>query len=142
MIFDEKIWGPQYWFVLMTIAMSYPEFPNDVTKRKYYDLIQNFPLFLPSMEMSKKFSEILDKHPVSPYLGNRDSFIRWVYFIHNKINVYLGKDEISFASAMEKYLANYFPRQISLSEKFHIQKKYIVFGFLILFFVFILYYSD
>ena len=138
MIFDENVWGPHYWFVLMTIAMSYPEFPNEVTRRKYYDLIQNFPLFLPKVEMTKKFSEILDKHPVSPYLVNRDSFIRWVYFIHNKVNVYLGKEEISFSLAMEQYLANYLPRQIALSDKFHIQKKYILFAFLILFFVFIL----
>ena len=29
-----KIWGPYYWFVLMTIAVSYPITPNDITKKK------------------------------------------------------------------------------------------------------------
>jgi len=142
MKFDTNVWGPQYWFVLMTIAMNYPEFPNEVTRRKYYDLIQNFPLFLPDIEMTKKFSEILDKHPVTPYLSNRDSFIRWVYFVHNKVNVHLGKEEISFSLAMEQYLAHYLPRQIALSEKFHIHKRYILLFFLAVFFMFILYYSD
>ena len=44
MNFDPNIWGPHYWFFLHTIAESYPLHPNSVTKKKYYDSIQNFPL--------------------------------------------------------------------------------------------------
>ena len=29
-----EVWAPHYWFVLMTIALSYPLNPNDVTKKK------------------------------------------------------------------------------------------------------------
>ena len=39
---DPKIWGPKYWFVLHTIALTYPDTPNSVTKKKYYDLITKF----------------------------------------------------------------------------------------------------
>ena len=35
---DPTIWGPHYWFFLHTIAMTYPIRPNDVTKKKYYEL--------------------------------------------------------------------------------------------------------
>ena len=51
MVLDSKIWGPHYWFVLLTIAISYPIHPNDVTKKKYYELIQNFPLFIPNLSL-------------------------------------------------------------------------------------------
>ena len=34
MVLDSNIWGPHYWFVLLTIAISYPKYPNDVTKKK------------------------------------------------------------------------------------------------------------
>ena len=44
---DPKIWGPHYWFFLHTIAVTYPHNPNSVTKKKYYDLIQNLHIFLP-----------------------------------------------------------------------------------------------
>ena len=44
---DPNIWGPHYWFFLHTIAMSYPIHPNAVTKKKYYDFVQNIPLFIP-----------------------------------------------------------------------------------------------
>ena len=42
---DPKIWGPHYWFFLHTIAVTYPHNPNSVTKKKYYDLIQNLHIF-------------------------------------------------------------------------------------------------
>jgi hypothetical protein len=96
-------WGPHYWFVLHSVAYNYPTNPNSITKRKYYDFIQNIPLFLPDQEMGDKFSVMLDKYPVSPYLDNKDSFIRWVHFIHNKINVTLGKKEISLYESLDKY---------------------------------------
>jgi hypothetical protein len=126
----------------MTIAMTYPKYPNEVSKRKYYSFIQNLPIFIPSSEIGNKFEEVLDKYPVTPYLTNRDSFIRWVYFIHNKINYMTGKEEISYDSAIEKYLAEYRPKQISLSDKFKIQKKYILLLFLIICFFFILIWTD
>lgn len=86
MNFEPDVWGPHYWFFLHTIAHSYPETPNAVTKRKYYDLIQNMPLFIPVSDIGNKFSSLIDKYPVSPYLDSRESFIRWVHFIHNKVN--------------------------------------------------------
>ena len=142
MHYDPNIWGPHFWFFLMTIAMSYPKHPNETIKRKYYDLIQNMPIFIPSIEIGNKFSELLDKYPVTPYLTNRDSFIRWVYFIHNRINYMTGKEEISYDAAIEKYLAEYRPKQISISDKFKIQKKYILLAFLMICFFFIMYYTD
>ena len=47
MTLDSKVWGPHYWFVLQSMGLTYPLNPNAVTKKKYYDFIQNIPLFLP-----------------------------------------------------------------------------------------------
>ena len=131
MLFDPNVWGPQYWFVLHTIAHSYPLTPNSVTKRKYYDFIQNLPLFIPNSEIGSKFSELLDKYPVSPYLDNRDSFIRWMFFIHNKVNIILCKEQLLFEEANDAYYANYKPKPVYLAEKFRIQKHYIYFALIL-----------
>ena len=64
MILDQNVWGPHFWFFLHTIAISYPNFPNSVIKKKYYDFIQNIPLFIPIESMSSNFSKILNKYPV------------------------------------------------------------------------------
>jgi hypothetical protein len=94
-------WGPHFWFVLHSIAETYPLHPNAITKRKYYDTIQNFPLFLPDQKMGDRFAEMLLAYPVSPYLASRESFMRWVWFIHNKVNVHIGKPAISREEAYD-----------------------------------------
>ena len=135
--FDPQVWGPYYWFFLQTVAHTYPEIPNTVTKRKYYDFIQNLPLFIPNPEIGDKFSSLLDEFPVSPYLDSRDSFIRWVHFMHNKINKQLDKPEISLFAALDNYRAKYIPKQIKLSERYHLKFEYIVAVFTVLCFILI-----
>jgi fumarate reductase subunit C len=112
MTLDPKVWGPHYWFVLHTIAMSYPIKPNDVIKKKYYDFIQNIPLFLPIEDIGNNFSKLLDKYPVTPYLDSRQSLVRWVHFLHNKINTALNLPIMSMEQAMTAYYENYKPKEI------------------------------
>jgi hypothetical protein len=138
MQFDPSVWGPHYWFFLHTVAESYPLTPNSTTKRKYYDLIQNIPLFIPNSNIGNKFSEYLDKYPVTPYLDNRDSFVRWMHFIHNKFNVLLGKEEISLPLALEKYRAEYKPKPFILSERINM-RKHLIYSALILMLFFMIY---
>lgn len=127
---NPDIWGPHYWFFLHTIAYSYPNFPNEVTKRKYYDLIHNFPLFIPDSKMGDHFNELLINYPVSPYLCSRDSFMRWVFFIHNKINYSLGKPEIEYLESLDLYLKHYEPAPVKLHQMFRLKRKYIILGFI------------
>ena len=91
---DPNIWGPHYWFFLHTISMTYPIRPNALTKKKYYEFIQNLPLFIPVEKISTEFSKLIDEYPITPYLDNRESLIRWMHFIHNKINQKLEKPEL------------------------------------------------
>ena len=117
MSLNPDVWGPHYWFVLHTIAITYPVYPNDVTKKKYYDFIHNLPLFLPIKEIGNGFSKILDKYPVTPYLDSQASFVKWVHFIHNKINVALDKNEMTMDEAMVKYYELYKPKAVKEIEE-------------------------
>ena len=140
MTLNPEVWGPHYWFFLHTVAESYPMHPNEVSKRKYYDLIQNMPIFIPDDEMGGKFSRLLDKYPVTPYLDNRDSFVRWVHFIHNKMNVKLGKVELSLPYALEKYRDEYLPKPLILTQRVNMRRHYIhaalIIGLLLLIYYF------
>tara|TARA_B100001758_G_C18088098_1_gene441837 strand:- start:62 stop:523 length:462 start_codon:yes stop_codon:yes gene_type:complete len=110
-ILDPTVWGPHYWFMLHTIAISYPLRPNEVTRKKYYDFIQNIPLFIPIPEISNSFSKILDKYPVTPYLDSRNSFIKWMHFIHNKIRKQTGDIELTMEEALDEYKKHYIPKK-------------------------------
>jgi len=128
---DPKVWGPHYWFFLHTISMSYPIHPNGVTKKKYYDFVQNIPLFIPVESMASEFSKLLDQYPVQPYLDNKESFVRWMWFIHNKINKKLEKPQISLNDFYVKYYEEYKPINEKISEYYKIRGKLIYSGIII-----------
>ena len=109
---DPKIWGPHYWFFLHTITLTYPVTPNDVTKKKYYEFIQNLPLFIPNKDIGNNFIKMLDTYPVTPYLDSRQSFQKWMHFVHNKMNKTLGMSEISFTQSIDDYYCKYKPQKI------------------------------
>jgi hypothetical protein len=89
--------------------MTYPIRPNALTKKKYYEFIQNLPLFIPVEKISTEFSKLIDQYPITPYLDNRESLIRWMHFIHNKINQKLEKPELSLNDFYINYYNNYKP---------------------------------
>lgn len=139
---EPKIWGPKFWFFLHTISLCYPNYPNAVTKKKYYEFIQNLPLFLPIEEVASNFSKLLDKYPIQPYLDNRESFIKWVWFIHNKINEKLEKPVISLNDFYVKYYEQYKSKNVKLIEYYKIRQKIIFTSIIICICVLIYYLYD
>ena len=130
---DPNVWGPHYWFFLHTISMSYPHRPNTITKKKYYEFIQNIPMFIPIETIATYFSQLLDQYPVSPYLDSRDAFIRWMHFIHNKINQRLEKPTIPLSKFYEQYYEQYKPNDVKIREYAKIRGKLIYFAIVIFF---------
>ena len=125
MAFNPSIWGPHYWFVLQSIALCYPPRPNDVIKKKYYDFIQNLPLFIPHKKIGNDFIEILDKFPVAPYLDSRQSFLKWMNFVHNKINMKMGEPIIELSDGIQKYYDYYKPKELQNTEELRLRRKLI-----------------
>ena len=122
---DPEIWGPHYWFFLHTISMTYPKYPNAVTKKKYYEFIQNLPLFIPVENISTEFYKLIEEYPITPYLDNKESLIRWMHFIHNKINTKLEKPSIPLSKFYENYYDAYKPTNMKMMEYYKLRKKII-----------------
>lgn len=122
---NPEIWGPIYWSYLYTVALSFPDSPNDTTKRKYYDLIMNMPLFIPIPNMGNTFARFLDSYPPQPYITSKESLLKWVHFIHNKMNVFLGKPEMSYYEAMDNYYDKYKLKEVKKKEEKKSKHKYI-----------------
>ena len=132
-----NVWLPHLKFTLQTMAITYPKHPNDVSIKKYYDFIQNLPIFIPMEPIGNHFLELLDKYPVTPYLDSKDHLIRWVHFIHNIINKSLGKPTITLEEALEKYYYHYKPQEEQKKSALLFIKKY-VYAFIIMFLIILL----
>lgn len=123
-----NVWLPHLKFTLQTMAVTYPSRPNEVSRKKYYDFIQNLPVFIPLEPIGKNFLDLLDKYPVTPYLSSRMSFMKWIHFIFNKINEQLEKPVEDFYDSLEKYYDEYKPKEIRNREIIKTRKRYIQFG--------------
>lgn len=132
MTLDPAVWGPHYWFVLHTIALSYPVKPNETMRKKYYDFYQNLPMFIPIQEMGNNLSKFLDKYPVTPYLESRQSLVRWTHFIHNKINKALGKETMTLEESMTAYYEHYKPKEVKNMEERRRREKLVLVGSIVL----------
>lgn len=120
------IWFPHFWFFLYTVAHSYPDLPNAVTKRKYYDFIQNLPLFCPHVETQKIFVRILDSFPITPYLDNKDSFTYWVHTIQNKMDNEYGLAQKTLVKHLDIYYDHYLPKSYAIQQKNGLAKRNVV----------------
>lgn len=136
---DPNIWGPHYWFFLHTLSLCYPKNPSTVNKKKYYEFIQNFHLFIPVQEISSYYSKLIEKYPVTPYLDNRESFIKWVHFLHNKINEKLDKPFLSLNDFLIQYYEQYKPNNDKLLKMIKMREK-IIFICVVLFLLWTSYY--
>ena len=136
---DPEIWGPHYWFFLHTISMTYPKYPNAATKKKYYEFIQNLPLFIPVEKISTEFYNIIEEYPITPYLDNKESLIRWMHFIHNKINTKLEKPTISLGKFYENYYDAYKPTNVKMMEYYKLRQK-IIYITVVCFIIGVIYY--
>ena len=84
-------------------------------------------MFIPIENIATYFSQLLDQYPVSPYLDSRDAFIRWMHFIHNKINQRLEKPSISLSKFYEYYYEQYKPNDLKMREYYRMKNKIIYF---------------
>ena len=72
-------------------------------------------------------SKLLDEYPVLPYLDNRESLVRWMWFIHNKINQKLEKPQITLNDFYIKYYEAYKPTNVKMREYYKLREK-IIYG--------------
>ena len=70
-------------------------------------------------------SKLLDEYPITAYLDSRESFIKWMHFIHNKINEKLEKPKITLNEFYLKYYEEYKPKDIKMKEYYRWREKII-----------------
>ncbi|ANS04341.1 hypothetical protein [uncultured Mediterranean phage] len=123
MALDPRVWLPKFIFTIQTIAVHYPPQPNDVAKKKYYELVQNIPFFLPDSPLGATFTNLLDSYPVTPYLDSRSSFLVWVHLIKSHLQQTVDLPTEDFETDLHNYYDEYRPKEIIDRERNEVRKK-------------------
>ena len=100
---DPQLWGPQLWYVLHIITMTYPKEPSEYSKRAYHDFFNNLKDVLPCDICKKHYSKFIIEYPVTPHLDSRENLVKWLIQIHNFVNLELGKPVLSVEEVVALY---------------------------------------
>ena len=103
-----KVWGPPLWYFLHTISFNYPTNPTVEDQKNYYNFFFNLRYILPC----KHCRENLDKNYKDTQFSlkvfkNRKTLSKWVYNLHNYVNVMLGKKIYSSYDSIKESYENF-----------------------------------
>lgn len=126
-----SIWGPNLWFVLHTISFNYPIHPTDVDKKNYTNFLMSLQYTLPCVYCRTNFKSNLKKSNFSQkVMLNRHTFSKFIYDLHNCVNVMLEKTvSIPYEEVRDRYenfrsrCSEYEINEISKKQSINIKEK-------------------
>lgn len=96
-----QIWGPIFWSTLHIASLAYSDKPTDRQKANMKAFLESFIDVLPCPICRVHYEQNLEEMPLGDVLDSRIKLIEWVFTMHNRINVQLGKREIKFSEFVD-----------------------------------------
>ena len=102
-----RVWGPAGWVFLHCIAQNYPQEPTQEQKKDYLEFFRLISKVLPCRYCRESYQDFIDQPDTKlkeSVMKNRNTFSKWLFDVHNKVNKKLGiKDCVTFKQVTEKY---------------------------------------
>lgn len=96
-----SVWGPIFWNTMHIVSLGYSHAPTQEEKASAIAFYKSLVHMIPCPICKTHYSQFLQDIPVEKAVTNRNDLIQWVFDLHNKVNVQLGKPEITFAAFVE-----------------------------------------
>lgn len=125
--YDPHFYIPKLNFFLNTITINFPNKPNDYMKKIYYDLLNNFHIYIPTVTLQKFYKNLLYNYPIKPYLDNKNDFEKWILLIINSFRIKINEKPFSYLENKQNYNEHYLPKKIYIHNKIKKYRKYLIF---------------
>ena len=99
-----NIWGPHGWKFMHYVSLGYPENPTIDNKNRYKNFYYSLQDVLPCEKCRENYKKNILEYPIDDHLDNKDSLVRWVIDIHNRVNTELNKPTLKHQEAIDLYL--------------------------------------
>lgn len=110
-----QVWGAPGWLYLHSVSFGYPINPDEydekndfepgTTRANYKRFFSSVGDTLPCKYCRNSYKEYISEDPIQ--LDSREDLTMWLWRIHNRVNLKLGKeydlDEITYEKVVEKY---------------------------------------
>lgn len=103
--FLTTVWGPALWHSLHTMSFNYPVKPTQNDKKHYRNFMLNLVHVLPCKYCRDNLKKNYKLFPLTiECMKSRNSFSKYVYRLHERINKNLGKDSgLTYCDVRERY---------------------------------------
>ena len=103
-------WGPSAWFFLHNVSFGFPIENSKITKelkQRYYAFFYNLQFVLPCKKCRDNYSKNINDKDTKLDLNvfnTRESFKKWLFNLHNKVNKLTGKTiQFTYKELNDKY---------------------------------------
>ena len=98
------IWGKHGWFFLHSITLNYSTCPTVDEKKNIKNFFNNVGNVLPCEKCQYHYKKHIEKHPLTnQILNSKDKLVRWLFDIHNEVNILTGKPKMEY----DKFISDY-----------------------------------
>lgn len=100
-----RVWGPIQWQFLHMMSFNYPVMPTNDDKMHYYNYVESLKYILPCRSCRENIEKNLKTVNFNmAKMKNRDTFSRFIYNLHNIVNVMLGKKNyLTYEEVRDRY---------------------------------------
>ena len=99
-----KVWGPMLWHTLHIISFNYPLNPTKKQKEEYNKFIISLQYILPCKYCRDNLTTNFKKAKYSKKVfKNRKNFSKFIYNLHNIVNLSLGKTKYKSYDEVQKF---------------------------------------
>lgn len=82
---NPKEWGPHFWFMMRSIAHTYPENPSSNEKRHAKFFYTELKYVLPCVVCRFHYTNVLHVYDIRKYLSTTSKLVEWVELIRQHI---------------------------------------------------------
>lgn len=102
-----RVWGPAGWIFLHCIAQNFPKEPTMEQIEHYKQFFRIVGTVLPCRYCRESYQQFINEPDTlldDKVMKNRQTFSKWLYNVHNKVNKKLGVDyNVTFKQVTDKY---------------------------------------
>ena len=137
---NSNIWGPGAWTLLHSITFNYPKTPSQQNKNEYADFFYALANVLPCSVCQNHFRKNLNDLPIKLHLQSRNDLVKWLFEIHNLVNIQINKKTITFKKFQNVYknLYNKSTESITYYKNKNKHQRYIIYILIIIIIIIIL----
>ena len=118
MSIDPRIWGPKAWFIMYSVALTYPHKPSLEDKINTKTFYVTIGKVLPCEKCRLNFSVHLEKFPITnDTLDNRRSLVDWLININNEVNKLTKGPIVTYNDIVNKYSVEFNPENLNKNKQ-------------------------